>query len=255
MYGEQYGCVCVCPTACLYVSMYNVSETLQPLKDRFPCFIHSEVYSAVENPGNSTLPTPSFRPGWMVSCRRTRLQSATSPSPLWEAAKPHVMAACHTFSIVWVDTLWFLALVTDWGSSSPPGELFISQSPIWTIRSLPLFWWMGQKLQKWESSKYNLTWDGARPNSTVEICIEKPVSLCGRASVQENINLDVVWCDVAPIQLLLWLHSFGLTVGKQSSCETWLMLSFPGSVAPHPEGLVLHQSVPSRTDSVLTNFF
>ena len=41
------------------------------------------------------------------------------------------MAVCHAFSIAWADTMWFLA--TDRGSSTPPGELFISYSPIWII--------------------------------------------------------------------------------------------------------------------------
>lgn len=108
-------------------------------------------YNAVENPGNDAPELPSSGLGWTVCCRRTRPQSATSLSPLWTAVEPHVMAACHTFSIAWVDTLWFLALVTDWGSSTPPGELFISHSPNWTICifSSP-FRQTGQKPHKWE---------------------------------------------------------------------------------------------------------
>lgn len=66
----------------------------------------------------------SFRLGWMV-CYSLRPLSA-----LCKAVEPHVMAACHTLSIVWADTLWFLALVTEWGSSTAPRELFISHGSV-----------------------------------------------------------------------------------------------------------------------------
>lgn len=142
-------CVCLCPSACLCKCIYDTPETLQPVKDTFPCFFHSyaTAYNAVENPGNGALQHPSSRLGWTVCCRCTRPQSATSLSPLWTAVEPHVMAACHTFSIAWADTLWFLALVTYWGSSTPPWELFISHSPIWTICIFFHLQQMGQKTQ------------------------------------------------------------------------------------------------------------
>lgn len=41
------------------------------------------------------------------------LPSATSPSCIWKAVDLHVMAACHRLSIVWENTLWFLAPATE----------------------------------------------------------------------------------------------------------------------------------------------
>lgn len=118
------------------------------------CFVQNlnGKIAIVENPGISVQQPPSSRLGWTICSRWKRAQSETSLSPLWTAAQPHVMAACHTFSIAWVDTLWFLAL-TGWGSSSPPGELFISHSPSWTVciwDFFPHLWQISQKSRKWE---------------------------------------------------------------------------------------------------------
>ena len=81
----------------------------------------------------------------------------------------------------WADTLWFLALVTEWGSSTPPGELFISHSPIWTICIFffPFpFWRMGSKAPEvgvsvWKFPWYNFLVVDEKPNGVEEACVEK----------------------------------------------------------------------------------
>lgn len=81
----------------------------------------------------------------------------------------------------WADTLWFLALVTEWGSSTPPGELFISHSPIWTICIfffLSHFGEWAQKPLKWEwvSGSFHdttLLVVDEKPNGVEEACVEK----------------------------------------------------------------------------------
>lgn len=87
------------------------------------------------------------------------------------------MAACHPFSKPGVDTLWFLAPVTNWGSSTPPRELFISSNPIWTFCMFffPSIWQMDQNPKSFHECVFKFSWNGKKlyPNLTdeVEKCI------------------------------------------------------------------------------------
>ena len=203
-------CVCVCSSACLCGCIYNTSETLKLVKDTCPCSLHSKVTVLWETLG--AVPC-SFLPfTWVDGLEQGRSQRPLSA--LWTAVEPHVMATCHTFSMAWADTLWLLALVTNWGFSTPPGELFISRSPIWTF-FFSHFGGCSKSPKKWE-------WVWKFPWDCIQLYWEGWRQIC---------HLMYYRSKCSSFQLCLPR----LTKERRSGCGTGLMLSFPMRVLLCPD--------------------